>query len=301
MSALKKQNSWLHFYLLVGLTWGASFILIKSGLEFLSPVGVAFFRCALGAIALTAYARFKGISLVSDKRALFHIWVLSVLANTVPGIAYSLAETEITSVLAALINATTPLATILAILIINKEEKPSTFQLFGLLLGFTGVLVVLGAWRGLGDNPLWAILILFVAVSCYGISFPYTRKYIMPFHIKSESIVATQITFAALTLLPIYLIDGISVTKLPLAPVLSMLGLGVLGSGFAYLWNFRVMLVAGSAVASSITYLMPLVAISFGLIFLKEEISWNEPLGALIVLLGAAIAQQRITWGRKAK
>jgi drug/metabolite transporter (DMT)-like permease len=295
----KSKSSWLPLYLLLAFVWGASFVLIKSGLEFLSPFGVAFIRCALGAVALFLYAKFRRISFPSDRRTLLHIWVISILLNVVPGIAYSLAETVITSVLAALINAVTPLATVLAILAINREEKPKPLQLFGLLLGFSGVSVVLGAWRGLGDNPLWAILILLVAVSCYGISFPYTRKFIMPLKLQSEAIVATQLIFAAFTLLPIYLIDGISISEYPLVPVISMLVLGIVGSGFAFIWNFRVMLLAGSAVASSITYLMPLVAVVFGIVFLSERITWNEPVGALVVLFGAAIAQERITFRRK--
>ncbi len=299
MNPSKSKSSWLPLYLLLAFVWGASFVLIKSGLEFLSPFGVAFIRCALGAVALFLYAKFRRISFPSDRRTLLHIWVISILLNVVPGIAYSLAETVITSVLAALINAVTPLATVLAILAINREEKPKPLQLFGLLLGFSGVSVVLGAWRGLGDNPLWAILILLVAVSCYGISFPYTRKFIMPLKLQSEAIVATQLIFAAFTLLPIYLIDGISISEYPLVPVISMLVLGIVGSGFAFIWNFRVMLLAGSAVASSITYLMPLVAVVFGIVFLSERITWNEPVGALVVLFGAAIAQERITFRRK--
>ena len=77
-------------------------------------------------------------------------------------------------------------------------------------------------------------------------------------------------------------------------PVLAMLALGIFGSGFAYLWNFKVMEVAGSAIASSVTYLTPVIAIIVGVIFLNEKITWNEPVGALIVLLGAAIAQERL-------
>jgi len=83
-----------------------------------------------------------------------------------------------------------------------------------------------------------------------------------------------------------------------LGPVLGMLGLGVFGSGFAYLWNFKVMEKAGSAIASTVTYLTPLVAVAVGLIFLNEKITWHEPVGALIVLLGAAIAQERIKISR---
>jgi drug/metabolite transporter (DMT)-like permease len=116
----------------------------------------------------------------------------------------------------------------------------------------------------------------------------------MPLKIKSEAIVATQLICATSTLLPIYLISGVSVTSFPITPVISMVALGVFGSGFAYLWNFKIMQLAGSAIASSVTYLTPLVAVIVGVIFLSEKVTWNEPVGALVVLLGAAIAQERI-------
>jgi drug/metabolite transporter (DMT)-like permease len=103
---------------------------------------------------------------------------------------------------------------------------------------------------------------------------------------------------AAVTLLPFYLFDGIAKDEYRIGPLLGMLGLGVFGSGFAYLWNFRVMEIAGSAIASSVTYLTPLVAVIVGIIFLNEKVTWHEPVGALIVLLGAAIAQERITLGK---
>jgi drug/metabolite transporter (DMT)-like permease len=291
---MKSKTSWIPVYIILGIVWGCSFIFIKAGLEFLSPVGVAFVRCALGAVTLYSYARFKSISLPRDRMALVHIWVVSLLLNVIPGIFYALAETAVTSILAAIMNAVTPLMTVLAILLINREEKPEFHQLLGLLLGFLGVLIVLGAWAGLGDNPLWAILILLFAVACYGVTFPYTRRFVMPLKIQSEAIVATQLICAASTLLPIYLISGISVTTFPVTPVISMVALGVFGSGFAYLWNFKIMQLAGSAIASSVTYLTPLVAVIVGVIFLSEKVTWNEPVGALVVLLGAAIAQERI-------
>ena len=116
----------------------------------------------------------------------------------------------------------------------------------------------------------------------------------MPYQLRPESIVSLQLLYASLTLLPLYLFDGIAKDEYRVAPVLGMLALGVFGSGFAYLWNFTVMEHAGSAIASSVTYLTPVVAIIVGVIFLNEQITWNEPVGALIVLLGAAIAQERI-------
>ena len=264
------------------------------GLEFLTPFGVAFVRCTLGAITLLTIAKLRGIQLPTDRKARLHIWVVSILLNVIPGIFFALAETAITSVLAGIINAVTPLMTLIAILLVNRDEKPKPFQVTGLLIGFFGVFTVLGAWKGFGDNPLWAILVMLSAVTCYGISFPYTRKYVMPYQLKPESIVSLQLLYASLTLLPLYLFDGIAKDEYRVAPVLGMLALGVFGSGFAYLWNFTVMEHAGSAIASSVTYLTPVVAIIVGVIFLNEQITWNEPVGALIVLLGAAIAQERI-------
>lgn len=293
-----KNKSWIPTYIAVGIVWGCSFIFIKLGLEFLTPFGVAFGRCALGAATLLIVAKVRGFQLPTDRRVRFHLWVVALLLNVIPGILFALAETEVTSILAGIINAVTPLMTLIAILVVNREEKPKAFQIIGLLIGFLGVLTVLGAWQGLGENPLWAILVLLGAVACYGISFPYTRRFVMPYKLQPESIVAMQLTLAAVTLLPLYLFDGIAKDEYSPGPLLAMLALGVFGSGFAYLWNFRVMEIAGSAIASSVTYLTPLVAVIVGVIFLNEKITWYEPVGALIVLLGAAIAQERIKINR---
>ena len=295
---MSKKSSWVGVYLALGIVWGCSFIFIKLGLEFLTPFGVAFGRCALGAATLLIVARVKGVTLPKDRVILLHLWIVALLLNVIPGVLFALAETKVTSILAGILNAVTPLMTLIAILIVNREEKPKFFQIVGLLIGFTGVLTVLGAWQGLGENPLWAILILLAAVSCYGISFPYTRRFVMPYKLKSEAVVATQLTLAATTLLPFYLIDGIAKDEYRLGPVLGMFALGIFGSGFAYIWNFKVMELAGSAIASSVTYLTPVVAVIVGVIFLNEKVTWYEPVGALIVLLGAAIAQERIKFSR---
>ena len=288
------NNSWLPIYLALGFVWGCSFIFIKLGLEFLTPFGVAFGRCALGALTLLAWAKYKGIALPKSKRVLFHLWVVSLLLNVIPGVFFALAQTEVTSVLAGIINAVTPLMTLIAIMVVTRDEKPKLYQVVGILIGFTGVLTVLGAWKGLGDNPLWAILILLAAVTCYGFSFPYSRRFVLPHKLAPESIAAGQVTLGALTLLPFFIYNGVEKYEYQTAPVLAMIALGVFGSGFAYIWNFKVMALAGSAIASSVTYLTPVVAVIVGAIFLQEKIHWYEPVGALIVLLGAAIGQNRI-------
>jgi drug/metabolite transporter (DMT)-like permease len=294
-----KSQSWLGLYIALGIVWGCSFIFIKFGLEFLTPFGVAFGRCALGALALLVYLKIKGLSLVRDRKMIGHLWVVALLLNVIPGILFAWAETEVTSILAGIINAVTPLMTLIAIIVVSRNEKPTTPQVVGLLLGFLGVLTVLGAWKGLGDNPLWAILILLAAVTCYGFSFPYSRRFILPAQLKPEVMAATQVTLGAITLLPLFLINGIAKSEFLIGPVLAMVALGVFGSGFAYIWNFTIMRDAGSAIASSVTYVTPVVAVAVGLIFLQEKLHWYEPVGALIVLLGAAIAQGRIPLSKK--
>ena len=287
------RKSWLPAYLALGLVWGCSFIFIKLGLEFLTPFGVAFVRCALGAIALLIVVKLKKISLPKDKSTWRKLWVVAMLLNVVPGILFAYAELHVTSVLAGIINATTPLATLIVMLIAFREEKLKAEQIYGLLLGGLGVMVVLGIWQGIGDNQLTGVIALLVAVTCYGVSFPYSKRNIIPLGLKPEAAATTQLIMAAITLLPLYLYDGVSKDYYRPANIFGMLALGILGSGFAYIWNFSIIAAAGSSIASSVTYLTPVVAVFVGWLFLGEVIVWHEPVGALLVILGAAISQGR--------
>jgi len=287
------RKSWLSAYLALGVVWGCSFIFIKLGLEFLTPFGVAFGRCALGAITLLIIVKIKKIKLPSDKSTWQKLWILSMLLNVIPGILFAYAEVHVTSVLAGIINATTPLATLIVMLVAFREEKLKIEQIIGLIIGAVGVMVVLGIWQGVGENQLTGVIALLIAVTCYGISFPYTVRNIIPLGLKPEAAATTQLIMAAITLLPFYLFDGISRDYYRPATFLAMLALGILGSGIAYIWNFSIIAAAGSSIASSVTYLTPVVAIIVGWVFLGEALSWYEPVGALLVIIGAAISQGR--------
>ena len=287
------RKSWLPAYLALGLVWGCSFIFIKLGLEFLTPFGVAFVRCALGAITLLIVVKLMRINLPKEKSTWYKLWVVAMLLNVAPGILFAYAQLHVTSVLAGIINATTPLATLVVMLIAFREEKLKAEQIYGLLLGGLGVMVVLGIWEGIGDNQLTGVIALLIAVTCYGISFPYSKRNIIPLGLKPEAAATTQLIMAAITLLPFYLFDGISQDNYRPANIFAMLALGILGSGFAYIWNFSIIAAAGSSIASSVTYLTPVVAVFVGWLFLGEVIVWHEPVGALLVILGAAVSQGR--------
>ena len=287
------RKSWLPAYLALGLVWGCSFIFIKLGLEFLTPFGVAFVRCALGAITLLIVVKLMKIDLPREKSTWYKLWVVAMLLNVAPGILFAYAQLHVTSVLAGIINATTPLATLVVMLIAFRDEKLKAEQIYGLLLGGLGVMVVLGIWEGIGDNQLTGVIALLIAVTCYGISFPYSKRNIIPLGLKPEAAATTQLIMAAITLLPFYLYDGISQDNYRPVNIFAMLALGILGSGFAYIWNFSIIAAAGSSIASSVTYLTPVVAVFVGWLFLGEVIVWHEPVGALLVILGAAVSQGR--------
>jgi len=293
------RKSWLPAYIALGVVWGCSFIFIKLGLEFLTPFGVAFVRCALGAITLLIVVKIKKIKLPSDKSTWRKLWILAMLLNVIPGILFAYAEVHVTSVLAGIINATTPLATLIVMLIAFREERLKVEQIIGLIIGAIGVMVVLGIWQGVGENQLTGVIALLIAVTCYGISFPYTVRNIIPLGLKPEAAATTQLVMAAITLLPFYLFDGISQDYYRPATFFAMLALGILGSGVAYIWNFSIIAAAGSSIASSVTYLTPVVAIIVGWVFLGEALSWFEPVGALLVIIGAATSQGR--FNRKAQ
>lgn len=271
-----------------------SFLFIKQGLEFLTPVGVAFGRCALGAITLIIIAKSRGVQLPKEPKIWAHLLVVALLLNVIPGILFALAETKVTSILAGIINAVTPLMTVLAILLIGRDERPSKSQLIGLAIGFLGVATVMGIWQGFGENPILYVLMLLFAVTCYGFSFPYSRRFVMPYKLEPTQMATVQLICAAAVLLPGYLIDGIAKDEFRPVPLISMLCLGIFGSGLAYIWNFQLIREAGSAIASSVTFVTPVVAVIAGIIFLGESLVWYEPVGALIVLFGAAVAQERI-------
>jgi drug/metabolite transporter (DMT)-like permease len=294
------KGSWLPAYIALGFVWGCSFLFIKQGLTFLTPFGVAFGRCALGALTLTIYLKLRKLNLPKDPRVWFKLWIVSLLLNSIPGVLFAQAQTEVTSILAGIINATTPLMTLLVMLLVFRDEKINSNQIFGLVIGALGIATVFGIWNGVGSNPVWAILMLLAAVLCYGISFPYSKRHVIPLELPSEVLAATQLIMATITLVPFYLVDGIAEDSYGVIPLLSMLALGIFGSGFAYIWNFHVIKEAGSAIASTVTYITPLVAVVMGLLLLNEPLTWNEPIGGLIVLLGAAISQNRLVLFRRA-
>lgn len=293
-----KTTSWIYKFLFLGTIWGSSFLFISFGLEILTPTGIAFWRSAIGALTLLIVLLVLRIKFVRGWRTWFKLWIAGLFMSAIPAVLFGFAQQHVTSALAAIVNASTPIFTVLAILIAFRAEKPKTTVLVGLGIGLIGVFVVLGIWKGFGENDPLAIGALILAVSCYGIGSPYLRKYVEPLKLKPEAAVFGQVLTSALTLLPFYLSGALFVGPLNFNSVSSILTLGVLGTGLAYVMYYRLLAQVGSAIGSAVTYMSPIVGVILGLLVLGEQITWNEPVGAFVVLFGAAVAQGRINLGR---
>jgi drug/metabolite transporter (DMT)-like permease len=290
---------WQAWFVLLALIWGCSFWWIKLGLTFLSPVQVAFGRTALGAAALLLILVASRARLPRSRRTWGHLLVVGLLMNAIPATLFAYGETQVSSVLAGIINATTPLATLTVVLLAYREEPVTRERVAGLGIGFVGVLVVIGAWEGLGSSDVLGIAACLAAVACYGIGYPYTRRHLASLPEGPISMATGQVAVGALVLLPLVaLVSGPGVPPAPDA-LLAMLGLGVLGSGVAYVLSYRIVAVAGSTTTSTVTYLTPVVAVVVGTVFLSEPITWHEPVGAAIVLLGVAASQGRMRLRRR--
>ena len=290
---------WQLLFVAAGAIWGCSFLFIKLGLESFTPVQVAFGRLAIGAVTLLIVTALTRTRLPRGRATWRHLSVVALLFCSIPFTLFAYGETQVSSILAGIVNAGTPLAVLLVTLLAFPEERPTRERIAGLLIGFAGVLVVIGVWNGLGGGELLGVLACVGAITCYGIAFPYTRRHLMGTGDGPIAIATAQVGLGALFLLPVVVVAelvgaGGVVTPVTVETILGMLALGALGSGIAYVLNTRVVMVAGATVASSVTYITPLFAIAAGALVLDEPLAWYQPVGGAIVLLGVAIAQGRL-------
>ena len=288
------EHGWKGQYLLLGLIWGSSFFLIDAGLTFLNPSGVTFWRSLLGAVTLSGLLLTRRTSFRIDRGTLLHLWVVALLLNVVPGLLFAFAQERVSTVVASIVNNATPIMTLVVMVALFRGEHATRRQVLGVFVGLGGALVALGVGEGgFGQNDPLGVIAIFAAITCYAFAFPYARKHALTRGHNSSTLATWQLILAAVTLLPIYLASGNLVTGLPsLGAVIGFALLGIVASGFAYVWNFNVVQRAGSAVASSVTYPTLIVSLVIGWLVLGEPFTWNLPIGALLIVVGSAIAQQ---------
>jgi len=289
-----RTASWLPPFVALAAIWGASFLFIKVGVRELHPAYVTLFRCAAGALTLCIVLLVNRDKLPSDRRLWARMAMLAFIGNVVPFTLFGYGEQRVSSIIAGIWNGTTPLMVLLVGLAFLPEERPTRQRVAGLLLGFVGVLVVLGAWQGLGGGAVIGQLCCAGAAMCYGVAIPYTRRLLADRQSSVISLAATQLIVATAELAVIAPLLGgrpPALTGLSLDVVTSVLALGALGTGLAFWLNYQVIRVAGATTSASVTYLIPLFATLLGVLVLSEHLHWYEPVGAVVILVGVAISQ----------
>lgn len=293
-AARPRTSSWVPAYTALALIWGSSFLFIKVADREIAPPYVALGRVVCGALILLTAVILTRDRLPRPARVWGHLAVFAILANTAPFILFAYAERDISSALAGIWNAVTPLTTLAVTLVALPQERPSRHRVAGLAIGFLGALVVLGIWQGVGGATLRGQLMCFAAVSCYGIGFPYVRRFLTGSGYSGTAISAGQLSIASLqlaVLAPLLSGGPPSIGQLSDDAVVSVLALGVLGTGVAFVLNFRVVRLAGANTGSTVSYLVPVVAAAVGAVVLGERFTWHQPAGAIIVLAGVAVSQ----------
>jgi drug/metabolite transporter (DMT)-like permease len=288
------MTSWpVRLVLLAGI-WGMSFVLIKIGNRGFTAVQVSFGRMLFGLLTLAPLLLVRREHLPRELRTWLRLGVAALLVNSAPFTLFALGEQRVSSVLAGIWNGTTPLFVLVFVLITLPEERPTRDRAFGLALGFAGVLVVLGAWRGVDHGELLGSAACLGAAVLYGMGFPYLRR-----HLASTGLTVPVLAFGQLAMGTLQLTLALPFSGgLPMTfaggPLLAVAALGVFGTGVAYLLNYSIIRDAGATAASTVTYLVPLFASVAGVAFLGERLSWNEPVGGLLVLAGVAASQGRL-------
>lgn len=281
--------------LALAFIWGWSFLFIKVALRAMSPVTVAFGRILFGLLVVGIVVRGRRLRLPRGRLVWRHFAVMALTHGVLPFSLLAWGEKHITSALASVMNAGTPLFTALAVAV-GLGERLRPRQVIGLLVGFAGAAVAAGVGSGdLESSSLAGAAGALGAAACYGVGFAYAQRHVVG--MPPLVTVFGQLVCAAVLLLPVASVSIASRgVDLEWRPLVSVMLLGVFGSGVAFVLNYRTVAESGSTRASLVTYLVPVVAVSVGVLFLHEPFRLSLLVGGGLVVVGIALLQDR--WRR---
>jgi drug/metabolite transporter (DMT)-like permease len=288
-------------FLGMGLVWGASFLFMKVALDGVTFGQIAWTRLVLGGLTLGLIVLFSrprvagGPVLPREPVVWLHFVVIAISGCVIPHLLFAWAEQYVSSSLASIYNAVTPITTALMATLAFRVEKLGRGQVVGVLIGIVGVIVIIGPWQYAAlTGDLWGQLACLGAATCYGFTFGYTRKFLSKRPIAGTTFAFLNIGLAGGIMLLLTPVIALQAVSLSWPIVLSLLALGAVGTGFAYIWNINVLRAWGPTNASTVTYVTPVVGVVLGVLVLNETLSWHEPLGALLVLFGILLTQKRL-------
>ncbi|MFD8002527.1 DMT family transporter [Streptomyces mirabilis] len=282
---------WRIRFVALSLIWGFSFLLIKVGTEGYAPFQVTFGRLLFGTAVLAAAMAVKRERLPRGARTWGHLTVAAFLLNALPFSLFAYSELTIPSTLAGICNATSPLWGMALSLVALSEDRPTRRRVAGLGIGFLGVLTVLGVWQGFHGLDATGTLMALLASLSYPIGWIYVRRTLAGTGHSHLSMTGAQLLLATAQLALVTPLFTALPSRFPVVPLLAIAALGALGTGLAMLIQYGIVAEVGPTTAQMVTYFIPVIATAAGVAILGESLSWSTPVGAVIVLAGAALTQ----------
>ncbi|MFE7467302.1 DMT family transporter [Streptomyces sp. NPDC057499] len=275
----------------LSLIWGFSFLLIKVGTEGYAPFQVTLGRLVFGTAVLAVAMLVRRERPPRGARTWAHLAVAAFFLNALPFSLFAYAELTVPSTLAGICNATSPLWGMALSLVALSEDRPTRRRVAGLGLGFLGVLTVLSAWQGFSGLDLGGTAMALLASLSYPVGWIYVRRTLAGSGSSTLSLTGSQLLLGTVQLALVTPLFTSAPTHFPLLPTLAVVALGALGTGFAVLVQYGLVSEVGPTTAQMVTYFIPVIATAAGVFVLGERLSWNTPVGALVVLAGAALTQ----------
>lgn len=297
----------LDWTLLIGLSilWGGSFFFIEIVVKSVPPLTLGALRVSLAAVFLWCAVAVLRLNFRVPRRVWVAFLVMGLLNNAIPFTLLASAQLEIASALAAILNATTPLFTVLVAAIFLSDEKPSGLKILGVFIGFFGVVIMIGADM-VGPQVLGATLVaIFAQLACLvaAVSYAFAGAFGRRFNRYGVHPILTatgQLTASSFILWPLALYyDGVNAGAgvFDLTPLLSMLGLAVASTALAYVIYFKLLASVGSTNLLLVTFLVPVTAAMLGILVLGERLGLSDVVGMTFIGIGLSAIDGRL-WRR---
>ena len=284
----KDATSTLLAFVGLGIVWGATFPITKLVLPYVGPTQIVLIRVVSGFVPLLCYCVITGQMQLAHWRLWPHFLAMSFLATTLYYIAYAWAATEMLSGVASVLSGTAPLLVFVFSAIFLPHERLNWRKAVGVLIGFAGVMLVANpTTSSVTQTTVAGLAFLLLGAISLSLSFIYARKFLAQFAIPASALVTYQLGIGSILLLLVTPKDGIEqILAFPGPAFALVVGLGVLGTGLAYLLYYLIVQRLGAVAASSSTYLPPLVGLVISVALMGEEVSWTSYAAMVCILSG---------------
>jgi drug/metabolite transporter (DMT)-like permease len=291
MATRTAQLDWLIF-LALGFMWGSSYLFIKIGVETLEPFTLIALRLGIGLAVLATVVFLARESLPREPRIYGHLIVMALINIALPFFLITTAEKTTDSALAAIVNGSVPLFTIVIAALVLDDEPITVNRLVGLAIGFVGVVVIVSRGLGAGGSTVSGELALIGSSISYAAGAVYTRRNVRGLRPMIPALFQVGFAFVITAVLALLLEHPFQTNVRP-DTVFSVVWLGILGSGFAYLAVFRLFSHWGATRTTLVAYLLPVVGIVLGFLVLNEAVDARIILGTGLVIGGVALVNSR--------